>query len=103
MRQKLSDYAGRPALVTGAGGGIGRATSLALSKASCIVLAVDIEEATAKETAAACSGPAHAYRADVADPESVRELAEQVESEHGALGILVNNAGVGMSGAFIDT
>ena len=99
------ELAGATTLVTGAGSGIGRATSVALARHGAKVLAVDIDEVTAKTTAAACADhgvEATAYQADVADRASVAQLAERVNSEHGTLQVLVNNAGVGMSGRFLD-
>lgn len=96
---------GATALVTGAGSGIGRATAIALARSGANVVAVDIDEITAKTTAAACADhrvDAVAYQADVADRESVRRLAEVVHTEHGPLHVLVNNAGVGMSGRFLE-
>jgi len=104
LRAKV-DPAGATALVTGAGSGIGRATALALAEAGATVLAVDIDEAKAEATATACAASgqaAVAYQADVADRASVRRLASAVEADHGPLHILVNNAGVGMSGRFLD-
>ena len=96
---------GATALVTGAGSGIGRATSVALARAGANVLCVDLDESTAKTTAHACrdhGADAVAYTCDVADRAAVADLADQVGREHGALGVLVNNAGVGMSGGFAD-
>jgi NAD(P)-dependent dehydrogenase (short-subunit alcohol dehydrogenase family) len=96
---------GATALVTGAGSGIGRATSIALAREGTNVLAVDIDETNAKTTAAACADhgvDATAYQCDVADRAAVVALAERVGREHGALDVLVNNAGVGMSGRFLD-
>jgi NAD(P)-dependent dehydrogenase (short-subunit alcohol dehydrogenase family) len=65
------------------------------------VVAVDIDGDTAKATASEVDG--HPYVADVADRRSMLELADAVEAEHGAVGVLVNNAGVGMSARFLDT
>lgn len=96
---------GATALVTGAGSGIGRATALALARRGAQVLCVDLDEATAKTTAESCRDrgvEAVAYRCDVADRDAVQALADQVGREHGPLGVLVNNAGVGMSGGFAD-
>jgi NAD(P)-dependent dehydrogenase (short-subunit alcohol dehydrogenase family) len=89
------------AVVTGAGSGIGRATAHALAAGGARVLAVDVDGDAAKSTAAECDG--HPYVTDVADRESVLDLATCVESEHGPVDVLVNNAGVGMTGRFLDT
>jgi len=96
---------GATALVTGAGSGIGRATAIALAGRGADVLCVDLDEATAKTTAESCRDrgvEAVAYACDVADRAAVQALADQVGREHGPLGVLVNNAGVGMSGGFAD-
>jgi len=88
---------GSLSLVTGAGSGIGRATAMALAQAGSRVLAVDIDESSAKQVGMQTGGY---YRCDMRDPDDVQALADQVHSEHGPLSILVNNAGVGMSGSF---
>jgi 2-hydroxycyclohexanecarboxyl-CoA dehydrogenase len=104
MRSKIQ-LRGGTALVTGAGSGIGRATAIALAREGSTVLCVDLDERTAKTTADTCRDhgvEAAAYACDVADRTAVAHLAEQVGREHGALTVLVNNAGVGMSGGFAD-
>jgi short-subunit dehydrogenase len=95
---------GAVVLITGAGGGIGAATASAFAERGSRVIAVDIDEAAAHRTAAACRArgvPATARRCDVADPEEVAALAAAVDSEHGPLDVLVNNAGVGMTGELL--
>jgi NAD(P)-dependent dehydrogenase (short-subunit alcohol dehydrogenase family) len=70
------------------------------------VLAVDIDGDAAEKTAALCAErgapTVAAHRVDVADRAAMAELAAAVHAEHGALHILVNNAGVGLSGRFTD-
>jgi NAD(P)-dependent dehydrogenase (short-subunit alcohol dehydrogenase family) len=95
--------AGARVLVTGAGSGIGRATALRCARQGADVIAVDIDEQSARATAADCGARAHAFGCDVADARAVAELAEQVESAHGPVDVLVNNAGVGVAGSFLDT
>jgi NAD(P)-dependent dehydrogenase (short-subunit alcohol dehydrogenase family) len=98
------------ALVTGAGSGIGRATAHALAAGGTTVVCTDIDEGAAEKTAAECgerasagSGAAHrAYRLNVADREEVDAVAAAVDRQFGALTVLVNNAGVGMTGSFSD-
>ncbi|MBW0014771.1 SDR family oxidoreductase [Mycobacterium sp.] len=92
--------------VTGAGSGIGRATAFAFAREGAELVVSDIDEATVKETAAeiaARGGVAHAYVLDVSDAEAVEAYAERVSVEHGVPDIVVNNAGIGAAGAFLDT
>jgi NAD(P)-dependent dehydrogenase (short-subunit alcohol dehydrogenase family) len=89
------------AVVTGAGSGIGRATAHALAALGAQVLVVDVDVDAAKSAASEVDG--YPYVTDVADRESVLDLAASVEADHGAVDVLVNNAGVGMSGRFLDT
>jgi NAD(P)-dependent dehydrogenase (short-subunit alcohol dehydrogenase family) len=66
----------------------------------------DIDDATVKETAAeiaARGGVAHAYVLDVSDADAVEAFAGQVTAEHGVPDIVVNNAGIGQAGGFLDT
>jgi NAD(P)-dependent dehydrogenase (short-subunit alcohol dehydrogenase family) len=108
MKRPAISFSTATALVTGAGSGIGRATALALAEVGASVLCTDIDEEAAEKTAAECGegassgrGALHrAYRLDVADREEVDRVAEAVRRAHGTLTILVNNAGVGMTGSF---
>ncbi|WP_178915518.1 SDR family NAD(P)-dependent oxidoreductase [Natronomonas gomsonensis] len=86
----------RAALVTGAGGGIGR--GIALELAGDYAVAVnDIDEESALETAAEIrddGGKAVAVPGDVADSEAVEAIVAETASELGPIEVLVNNAGI---------
>ena len=91
------DLRGAVTVVTGAGSGIGRATALAFAAEGARVVAVDLNGEAAEKTAADCGG--ESFEVDVRDRDAVDRLAEAV----GAPDVLVNNAGVGMSGHFLET
>jgi 2-hydroxycyclohexanecarboxyl-CoA dehydrogenase len=100
-RRKDLRLEGALALVTGAGSGIGRATAVELARRGARVLAVDIDGDSAEKTAAGCGeagAEAHGLVCDVGDPDAVVALADRVHSEWDVCDVLVNNAGVGMSG-----
>lgn len=97
---------GALAVVTGAGSGIGRATALALAAQGATVIAVDLDEVTAEKTAAECGERAGAgswaAACDVSSYEAVEALAREVTEAYGVPDIVVNNAGVGMTGRLTD-
>lgn len=89
--------AGKRALITGAGSGIGRETALLFAREGAAVAAVDIDRDTAAATAAlihAQGGRALALTADVADEPAVAAMIAAAEAEFGGLDILFNNAGI---------
>lgn len=89
------------AVVTGAASGLGRAFCIELARRQARVLAADINLAGAEETArlvVAAGGQAVARRCDVSKPEEVEELAAEIERAYGGADLLVNNAGVAVSG-----
>ncbi|HWF24751.1 MAG TPA: SDR family oxidoreductase [Solirubrobacteraceae bacterium] len=94
--------AGRLAVVTGAGSGIGRATALAVARAGAEVVCADIDLAAAAATAAGGDGLTP-IEVDVSDATAMQRFAATVHADHGVPEIVVNNAGIGMSGAFLDT
>lgn len=97
MNAESKELAGRIAVVTGGGRGLGRAIALALSKAgAAVVLAgrnAESLEATAQELRNA-AGTADWRRCDVTREDHVRALGAAVRQLHGRVDILVNNAGV---------
>lgn len=86
---------GKVALVTGASSGIGRATALALSAKGAVVYA------TARRPGSLAGLEAEGLRGlwlDVTEEGSMVEAVRRVEAEHGAVDVLVNNAGYGLNG-----
>ncbi len=82
----------RIALVTGAGSGIGRNTALALSKAGWTVIGTGRRQEPLDETVS-MGANLSAITSDVTDEASIDALFAQIESAHGRLDLLFNNAG----------
>ena len=89
--------AGKVAIITGAGRGIGHATALKFGREGAIVIACDINadqtQQAAKDVAEA-GGEALGYQIDVRDPASIARMVEAVVARYGRIDCLVNNAGI---------
>jgi NAD(P)-dependent dehydrogenase (short-subunit alcohol dehydrogenase family) len=93
----MRELRGKVAVVTGAGAGIGRATSLALAREGTAVAVCDLDAGAAKETAnlvETAGGRASVHQVDVASEDEMRALVDAVLGEHGVVDIVVNNAGI---------
>jgi NAD(P)-dependent dehydrogenase (short-subunit alcohol dehydrogenase family) len=94
---------GRVAVVTGAASGIGRATAVRLAEVGCHVALVDVNGdglRSAAEDIARRGVHASVHALDVSDKGALAALPEAVVSSHGAVHILVNNAGVACDASF---
>jgi NAD(P)-dependent dehydrogenase (short-subunit alcohol dehydrogenase family) len=95
-------FDGKVALVTGASGGIGRATALAFAASGAAVVVSDVNDAAGEETVAliaAAGGKALYQRCNVAEPAEVKALVARTVAEYGRLDFAHNNAGINNMGA----
>ena len=94
MPQRLD---GKVALITGAGSGIGRESSLLFARHGAAIVAVDIQKDAADDTAAAVAqagGRAIAVEADVSNADQCAGMVAAAEQAFGRLNVLFNNAGI---------
>ena len=85
------------ALITGAGSGIGRESSLLWASEGASIVAVDVDQASAQQTAdavKAAGGRATAVQADVSRASDCERMIASAEREYGKLNIVFNNAGI---------
>ncbi|GAB3680402.1 hypothetical protein GCM10027589_50540 [Actinocorallia lasiicapitis] len=102
----MKEFQGRTAVITGAASGFGRVTSLALAERGMKIIAADLDLAGAERTVelAGLLGPGGAaYTVDVADPDAMEKFAAAVKDEHGVPDLVMNNAGIAVTGPFLDT
>jgi meso-butanediol dehydrogenase / (S,S)-butanediol dehydrogenase / diacetyl reductase len=92
----------RIALVTGAGGGIGRAIAHALATAGHRVALLDVDEAQLAQTAAGGSGEFRQHRVDVTDAAAIASAVSGISDTWGAPHVVVNAAGISTMAKLVD-
>jgi len=97
------EYAGKVVIVTGAGGGIGRAVSVKFSEAGALVFVLDISRVKAEETAAVilkANGKAQPMELNISEETMVEKVFQEIIEKAGQIDILINCAGVLSLGTF---
>ncbi|HYC65864.1 MAG TPA: SDR family oxidoreductase, partial [Reyranellaceae bacterium] len=106
----MRDFAGRTAVVTGGGSGMGRELVRQLVAEGCSIAMCDVAEAGLKETRYLCSQTRlpqglriTTHIVDVADESQVVRFRDEVEQQHETdrIHLLFNNAGIGGGGSFL--
>ena len=99
MNPRENELAGRIAIVTGAGRGIGFGIATALCEAGATALIAELDPVAGEQAGQRLRDSGHsalAHPCDVRDPESVAALVAAVRERHGHIDILVNNAGLNL-------
>jgi NAD(P)-dependent dehydrogenase (short-subunit alcohol dehydrogenase family) len=98
---KASSFAGKVAVVTGAASGMGRSLALQLADEGARLALSDVDTVGLTQTAAlarAKGAAVHEQRVDVADREAMTAYAAAVVAEFGTVNLVVNNAGIALTG-----
>ena len=87
----------KTALITGAAGGLGSALARALAARGCNLALVDINQQALETLAASLRSPSltiSCHTADLRSNDAIKALGRDVRQQHGALQLLINNAGI---------
>ncbi len=93
-------------LITGAGSGIGQQTAKVFAGQGAHLILTDMSESGLQQTAdllAPLPGSCEQHLCDVSDRNAMAALADKVHANHKALDVLINNAGIGSAGRFLET
>ncbi|MCX5740097.1 MAG: SDR family NAD(P)-dependent oxidoreductase [Proteobacteria bacterium] len=99
----MRSFENKVAVITGAASGIGRALAQQLAQRGAELALVDVNASALAETAASVAATGRrvtTHIVDVADAARMEALAETVVAQHGRVELLVNNAGVSVTGTF---
>lgn len=97
----MEGFAGKVAVVTGAGSGIGQALAVELARSGAKVAISDVDTeglATTEERLKAIGAPVHATRLDVTEREAFQLYADEVKEHFGTVNQIYNNAGIAFAG-----
>jgi NAD(P)-dependent dehydrogenase (short-subunit alcohol dehydrogenase family) len=87
---------GKVAVITGAGGGMGREAAIVFTSEGADVCVADVDARLAEETVTLCAGPGAAFatQVDVAEEEDVERMYVETDERFGGIDVLYNNAGI---------